>query len=203
MQDGYIVLHWTWSRLGNHFGCTNGTSRWRGSCGSSFVCLEIVLILTQEMYTVCAERTIGTEIILEWYVRGKPSTYLALRLTLSPNGSIRVSTWPTSRKSTIRWGPKWFPSLLYIRCKLCTYVALTLTLSLNRPKRAPLNPRQQWVPSDAPKTISESIAHSTQTVYLSCVKISLQMDQNGLPLDPHRKGYHRVRLKWLLNLWYI
>ena len=27
--------------------------------------LEIVLILTQERYTVCAERTIGLEIILE------------------------------------------------------------------------------------------------------------------------------------------
>jgi hypothetical protein len=31
-----------------------------------------------------------------WYVRSKPSTYLTLRLTLSPNGLIRASTWRTS-----------------------------------------------------------------------------------------------------------
>ena len=29
------------------------------------VCLEIVLILTQDRYTVCAERTIDSEIILD------------------------------------------------------------------------------------------------------------------------------------------
>ena len=29
------------------------------------VCLEIVLILTQDRCTVCAERTIGSEIILD------------------------------------------------------------------------------------------------------------------------------------------
>ena len=30
-----------------------------------FFCLEIVLMLTQDSCTVCAERTIGSEIILE------------------------------------------------------------------------------------------------------------------------------------------
>ena len=29
------------------------------------VCLEIVLILTQDLCTVCAERTIGSEIVLD------------------------------------------------------------------------------------------------------------------------------------------
>jgi hypothetical protein len=28
------------------------------------ICLEIVLILTQDRYTICAERTIGSKIIL-------------------------------------------------------------------------------------------------------------------------------------------
>ena len=44
----------------------DGTTRWRGSSGSSFsVVLEIVLIMTQDRCTVCAERTTGSEIILD------------------------------------------------------------------------------------------------------------------------------------------
>jgi hypothetical protein len=96
-------------------------------------------------------------------------------------------------------------SLLYIRCKLCTYVALTLTLSLNRPKRAPLNPRQQWVPSDAPKMISEPIAHSTQIVYLSCVKISTvsKWTKTSFHFIHVISEYHWVHPKWFLSQWYI
>jgi hypothetical protein len=29
------------------------------------------------------------------------------------------------------------------------------------------------------------------------------MDQNELPLEPHQLGYHRVRSKWFLILWYV
>jgi hypothetical protein len=53
-------------RLRNSFGCT----RWysyvtRLHYKLILVCLEIVLILTQDQGTVCAERTIGLEIILD------------------------------------------------------------------------------------------------------------------------------------------
>jgi hypothetical protein len=36
-----------------------------------------------------------------WYLRRKPSTYLASRLALSPNGLKWVSTWASSPRSTI------------------------------------------------------------------------------------------------------
>jgi hypothetical protein len=55
----------TYHRVRNHFGCT----RWyfkltRIKWKHVSVYLEIVLILTQDRCTVCAERTIGLEIIL-------------------------------------------------------------------------------------------------------------------------------------------
>jgi hypothetical protein len=37
----------------------------------------------------------------QWYVWRKPNTYLALTLTLSPNGPKQDSTWPTSPRSSI------------------------------------------------------------------------------------------------------
>ena len=59
-------LRQTYHRLRNHFGCTDGTPRFQGSSESSFsVCLVIVLVLTQDRCTVCAEHTIGMEIALE------------------------------------------------------------------------------------------------------------------------------------------
>ena len=58
-------LHRTWNRLGSHFGCTQWKSKvtwveWY----LILLCLEIVLILAQDMCTVCAESTMGMEIIL-------------------------------------------------------------------------------------------------------------------------------------------
>jgi hypothetical protein len=37
-----------------------------------------------------------------WYIWCKPCTYLALKLTLSPNGSNRASIWASSPRCTIR-----------------------------------------------------------------------------------------------------
>jgi hypothetical protein len=62
-------------------------------------------LVTQELHRVSPEW-----FLILWYVRRKPSTYLALRLvlspnrltlTLSPNGPKRDSTWPTSPSSFI------------------------------------------------------------------------------------------------------
>ena len=55
----------TWNRLGSRFGCTRWNSKvvwvkWK----LILLCLEIVLILAQNMCTVCAECTMGMEIIL-------------------------------------------------------------------------------------------------------------------------------------------
>ena len=59
-------LHQTYNRLRNHF----GRSQWyfkvtRLKWKLDSVNLEIVLILTQDKCTVCAERTIGSKIILD------------------------------------------------------------------------------------------------------------------------------------------
>ena len=54
-----------WNRLGSRFGCTRWNSKvvwvkWK----LILLCLEIVLILAQNMCTVCAECTMGMEIVL-------------------------------------------------------------------------------------------------------------------------------------------
>ena len=59
-------LHQTYHRLRNHF----GRSQWyfkvtRLKWKLDSVYLEIVLIFTQDKCTVCAERTIGSEIVLD------------------------------------------------------------------------------------------------------------------------------------------
>ena len=59
-------LHQTSHRLKNHFGrtrCYSYVTRFNWKL--SLVCLEIVLILTQNRCVVCAKHTIGSEIILE------------------------------------------------------------------------------------------------------------------------------------------
>jgi len=59
-------LHQTYHKLRNHFGRTQWyfkVTRLKWKLDSVY--LEIVLILTQDKCTVCAERTIGSEIVLD------------------------------------------------------------------------------------------------------------------------------------------
>jgi len=59
-------LHQTYHRLRNHFGRTQWyfkVTRLKWKLDSVY--LEIVLISTQDKCTVCAERTIGSEIVLD------------------------------------------------------------------------------------------------------------------------------------------
>ena len=59
-------LRQTYRRLRNHFGRTRWYSQvMRLKCKLDAVYLEIVLILTQDKCTVCAEHTIGSEIVLD------------------------------------------------------------------------------------------------------------------------------------------
>jgi hypothetical protein len=58
-------LHQTYYRFRNHFGCTRWYSyvtrlKWK----LDSICLEKVVILTQDRCTVCAKHNIGSEIIL-------------------------------------------------------------------------------------------------------------------------------------------
>ena len=71
---------------------------------------------------------------------------------------------------------KWFLSWWYIWRKICTYVAPTLTLS---PKeRSEIRHDNLGVLSGVSKMISESMVRSTQTVHLSCIKISTISESN-------------------------
>ena len=59
-------LHQTWNRLGSRFGCTRLISKatwvkWK----LILLRLEMVLVLAQNMCTVCAECTMGMEIVLD------------------------------------------------------------------------------------------------------------------------------------------
>jgi hypothetical protein len=59
-------LHQMYHRVRNHFRCTRWYSKLtRLKWKLVSVHLEIVLILMQDRCTVCAERTIGLEIILD------------------------------------------------------------------------------------------------------------------------------------------
>jgi hypothetical protein len=57
-----------------------------------------------------------------WYIRRKPCTYLALRLTQSPSGPKQASTWPMSPRGSIRYAQNDF--LAY--CRFGTNGAPTL-----------------------------------------------------------------------------
>jgi hypothetical protein len=72
-------------------------------------------------------------------------------------------------------------------------------------KEIPHDPRHLGVPSGASKMISEVVVRSSQTVHLSCIKIStiFEWSQLSFRFSLVNKEYHRMRPKWLLSLWYI
>ena len=52
-------------RLGNHFYALDGTTGDEAQVEARLVCLEIVLMLTQDRCMVCVKRIIGSKIILD------------------------------------------------------------------------------------------------------------------------------------------
>ena len=78
---------------------------------------------------------------------------------------------------------------------MCTYLAPTLTLLQTERSETPHDPRHLGVPSGASKMIYEPMVRWTQTVDLSCVKISTISKRSELSLEPHHLGYDRVRPK--------
>jgi hypothetical protein len=67
------------------------------------------------------------------------------------------------------------------------------------------DPHHLGVPSGASKTISKPMVRSTQTLHLSCVKISTisKWAKTSFQLGLVTKEYHRVRPKQFLSLWYV
>jgi hypothetical protein len=139
------------------------------------------------------------------YDQCKPCTYLVLRLELSPNRPKWASTWASSPRSVIGC----------VQNDFCAY-------GMFGTNRAPILHwhyhclRMDWNeiphdqchigdPSGASKTIFEPMARSTQTVHLSCVKISTISKQTkaSIHLSLITLEYHRVRPKRFLSLWYV
>jgi hypothetical protein len=128
-----------------------------------------------------------------------------------PTGASKMISDPmvylvqTMHLSGARVSPKQFLSLWYVRRKPCSYLAPTLTTSPNR-----LKWDSTW--STSPRNsigcvqnYFEPLVRSTQTMHLSCIKIStiskwtkrsfqlslvtcIQMDRNGIPHDSSHVG---------------
>jgi hypothetical protein len=113
----------------------------------------------------------------KWFL--KPMVRLAQIMHLSCTYTNPVSKRAETRfhmihvtKGFHQVRPKWFLSLWFIWCKPCTYLAPTLTLSRNGLKQDSTWPRYLVDPPDASKIIFEPMVCSTQTMHLSCIKIS-------------------------------
>jgi hypothetical protein len=71
-------------------------------------------------------------------------------------------------------------------------------------KRIPHDPCHLGVPLGSSKMISEHMVHSTQTMHLSCVKISTISKRTKLfHLNHVTSDYHWERPKWFLSRWYV
>jgi hypothetical protein len=94
-----------------------------------------------------------------WYVRRKPCTYLALKLTPSPNGPKEDSTWASLPRSTIGciqnnfWPYDTFGADRAPILHCCQH-----RLKTDRNK-IPHDPRYLGVPSGGSKIISEPMVH--------------------------------------------
>jgi hypothetical protein len=84
--------------------------------------------------------------------------------------------------------PKLLMNLWYVQCKPCTYLASRLALS-NGPNKVPPDPRHLEVPSDASKTIYESMVRLTQTEHLSYIDANTVSNRSKrVPHDPRQLG---------------
>ena len=101
--------------------------------------------------------------------------------------------------------PKRFLRLWYVWHKPCTYLALALTPSPNELKRDLTRPTSPRSSIGCIQNDSEPMVRSTQTVNLSCVKISTisKWTKTSFHLSLVTQWFHRVRPKRFLSLWYV
>jgi hypothetical protein len=113
--------------------------------------------------------------LASWYALHKPHTYLSLRLTLSPNGLKRASTWPLSHRSTI--GCVKNDSERVVRSVQTVHLScikISMMSKVQTQQNDPaLEPRHLGVPSGVSKSIFEPMVHLTQTGHLSCTDTNI------------------------------
>jgi hypothetical protein len=105
-----------------------------------------------------------------------------IKISTTPNGPSFHLSLVTSVYHRVC--PKWFLSRWYVCGKQCTYLVPTLTLSHMKRSEIPHDPHHLGVPSGASKMFSEPMVRSTQTVHLSCIKISTISEWKELSLEP-------------------
>jgi hypothetical protein len=102
----------------------------------------------------------------------KLCTYHASKLTLSPKGLKRDSTWPTSPRSSIGCFQNGFPDYGIFGAN-CTSILHRYKHYLQTDQNEILHdPHHLGVPSGVSKIIYEPTVCSVQTVHLSWIKIS-------------------------------
>jgi hypothetical protein len=115
----------------------------------------------------------ASKMVSEPVVRSAQTMHLScIKISPISNEESQASTWASSPRSTIRcvqndlWAYGMFGAN---RAPILHRHQHYLQMDQNE---IPLEPRHLGVPSGASKMISEAVVCSTQTVHLSCVKIS-------------------------------
>jgi hypothetical protein len=139
------------------------------------------------------------------YVWRKPCTYLASRLTPSPNGPKQDSIGPTSLRSSIDCDQNnfWaYGTLATNRAPILCQDEHNLQTDRNE---LPVEPCHLGGPSGASKMISKPMVRLAQTMHLSCndTKIVSKRTEMRFQITHVTKEFHQVNQKWFLSLWYI
>jgi hypothetical protein len=140
-----------------------------------------------------------------WYVRCKPCTYLALRLTLSLNRLKQSLTWSTPPRSTIWCAQSDFRAFGTFGANLAPILRLDQHYLQTDWNELPLDTHHLGVPLGVPKMISMPLVHSMQIVHLSCVEINTisERTKTSFHLTDVILEFNRVCPTWFLCPWYI
>jgi hypothetical protein len=140
-----------------------------------------------------------------WYIWHKPYTYLALKLTLSPNGPKQASIWASSPRRTI-WC---IQNNFWAYGTFGTNRAPTMHRNwhyLQKDRKEILHdPHHLGVPTGASETVYEAMVHLVQTIDLSCTETNTisKWTETRFYMTHIPLGYHPGRPKQFMRLWYI
>ena len=105
-----------------------------------------------------------------WGIRCKLCTYLAPKLTMSPNGPKRDSICHTSSRSFIGYIQLDFQAYGMFHANHAPTLHKDQQYLQTGRTKLPLEPLHPRVPNSASKIVSQTMVHQAQTVHLSCTK---------------------------------
>ena len=140
-----------------------------------------------------------------WFIRHKPCTYLASKLTLSPNRPKWDFLWHTSSRSSIGCVQIDFYVYGMFHANRASFIGSRIARPPNRPNQA-----STWAPLTRStiglsKVVSSPMVHEAQIVHLSCT------ETNTLSKETEARFYmthvilefHRVSPNWCLSIWCV